>query len=228
MYKRQVKYYGLKENPANHAPTLGSRKGKEMQIWTTEEYKQFRDAIEDKPLSFYAFEILYWCGLRVGELLALTRTDINLTKSTISITKSLQHLKKRVIITPPKTAKGNRIIAIPNFLRDELKDFLQMQALLKDDEPLFPITKHYLRYEIQRGCKASGVKQIRVHDLRHSHVSLLIDMGFSAVAIGDRVGHESASITYHYAHLFPTVQKDMANQLNTLNTDEEEDDDFDV
>ena len=223
-----VKYYGLKENPANHAPTLGSRKGKEMQIWTTEEYKQFRDAIEDKPLSFYAFEILYWCGLRVGELLALTRTDINLTKSTISITKSLQHLKKRVIITPPKTAKGNRIIAIPNFLRDELKDFLQMQALLKDDEPLFPITKHYLRYEIQRGCKASGVKQIRVHDLRHSHVSLLIDMGFSAVAIGDRVGHESASITYHYAHLFPTVQKDMANQLNTLNTDEEEDDDFDV
>ena len=223
-----VKYYGLKENPANHAPTLGSRKGKEMQIWTTEEYKQFRDAIEDKPLSFYAFEILYWCGLRVGELLALTRTDINLTKSTISITKSLQHLKKRVIITPPKTAKGNRIIAIPNFLRDELKDFLQMQALLKDDEPLFPITKHYLRYEIQRGCEASGVKQIRVHDLRHSHVSLLIDMGFSAVAIGDRVGHESASITYHYAHLFPTVQKDMANQLNTLNTDEEEDDDFDV
>ena len=107
-------------------------------------------------------------------------------------------------------------------------NFLQMQALLKDDEPLFPITKHYLRYEIQRGCKASGVKQIRVHDLRHSHVSLLIDMGFSAVAIGDRVGHESASITYHYAHLFPTVQKDMANQLNTLNTDEEEDDDFDV
>ena len=67
---------------------------------------------------------------------------------------------------------------------------------------------------MEYGCKASGVKEIRIHDLRHSHVSLLIDLGYSAVAIGQRVGHESVEITYHYAHLFPTVQKDMAEKLN--------------
>ena len=67
---------------------------------------------------------------------------------------------------------------------------------------------------MEYGCKASGVKEIRIHDLRHSHVSLLIDLGYSAVAIGQRAGHESVEITYRYAHLFPTVQKDMAEKLN--------------
>jgi integrase len=67
---------------------------------------------------------------------------------------------------------------------------------------------------MDRGCKAAGVKRIRIHDLRHSHVSLLIDMGFTALAIGDRVGHESEKITYRYAHLFPTRQSEMADRLN--------------
>ena len=67
---------------------------------------------------------------------------------------------------------------------------------------------------MEYGCKQSGVKKIRIHDLRHSHVSLLINMGYSAVAIGDRVGHESVDITFRYAHMFPTVQKEMANKLN--------------
>ena len=59
-----------------------------------------------------------------------------------------------------------------------------------------------------------GVKKIRIHDLRHSHVSLLIDMGFTALAIGNRVGHEAEKITYRYAHLFPSVQTEMANRLD--------------
>ena len=67
---------------------------------------------------------------------------------------------------------------------------------------------------MQSGCNKSGVKKIRIHDLRHSHVSLLINMGFSALAIADRLGHESADITYRYAHLFPSVQDDMAKALN--------------
>ena len=71
----------------------------------------------------------------------------------------------------------------------------------------------YLGHEMERGCKASGVKKIRIHDLRHSHVSLLINMGFSALAIGKRVGHETEKITYRYAHLFPTVQNEMAEKL---------------
>ena len=92
------------------------------------------------------------------------------------------------------------------------------------DERSFPVTKYYLNHEMVRGCKASGVKKIRVHDIRHSHVSLLINMGFSALAIGERVGHEAEKITYRYAHLFPTVQTEMADRLNdarVLDTKEE-------
>lgn len=76
------------------------------------------------------------------------------------------------------------------------------------------VNKSYLYREMERGSKASGVKRIRIHDLRHSHISLLIDMGFSALAIADRVGHESIDITYRYAHLFPTRQTEMADKLN--------------
>ena len=67
-----------------------------------------------------------------------------------------------------------------------------------------------------RASKAAGVKRIRIHGLRHSHISLLIEMGFSAVAIADRVGHESTEITFRYAHLFPSTQQTMADQLNSL------------
>ena len=79
---------------------------------------------------------------------------------------------------------------------------------------IFPISKHYLLHEMIRGAKATGVKRIRIHDIRHSHVSLLIDMGFSALAIADRVGHESIDITYRYAHLFPSKQTEMADRLS--------------
>ena len=102
---------------------------------------------------------------------------------------------------------------MPDFLADEIKDYYASLYGYSEKDLLFPITKSYLHHEIDRGCKETGVKKIRVHDLRHSHVSLLIDLGFSAVAIADRVGHESIDITYRYAHLFPTTQKDIAKKL---------------
>lgn len=87
----------------------------------------------------------------------------------------------------------------------------------KKTDRLFQVTKSFLHHEMERGCKLSGVKKIRIHDLRHSHISLLIDMGFSAVAIADRVGHESIDITYRYAHLFPSKQIEMADRLDMEN-----------
>ena len=132
----------------------------------------------------------------------------------MTINKSYQRLKRRDVITSPKTKKSNRVIKMPQFLSDEMQDCLKLYYSLKPGDRLFPVTKHYLSHEMDRGSKAAGVKWIRIHDLRHSHVSLLIDMGFTALAIGDRVGHESEKITYRYAHLFPTKRAEMADRLN--------------
>ena len=184
-----------------------------MLFWTKDEYQKFANAMMDKPLSFYAFEMLYWCGIREGELLALTPADFDFEKGTVKISKSYQRLHGEDVITSPKTKKSNRTIKMPKFLCEEIQDYLGMLYGVKKKDRIFTVTKSYLHHEMDRGAKEAGVKRIRIHDLRHSHISLLIDMGFSAVAIADRVGHESIEITYRYAHLFPSKQNEMVEKL---------------
>jgi len=209
-----VKFYGLSSSPAKKVGSMGKKKGSEMQFWTKEEYMKFADEMRDKSLSYYALQMLYWCGIRMGELLALTPADFDFEKKTVSISKSYQRIKKRDVITSPKTEKSNRIITIPQFLCDEIQDYLKTLYSVGFDERMFPITKSYLHNEMKRGASGAGVKRIRIHDLRHSHISLLIDRGFTAIAIADRVGHESIDITYNYAHLFPSRQEEMADKLD--------------
>lgn len=214
IFNHAIKYYGLQINPASKVGNMGSEQPKEMEFWTKAEYLQFLEAMLDKPLSYYAFEMLYWCGIREGELLALTPADFDFINNTVRINKSYQRINKQDIITSPKTKKSNRIVQMPDFLSKEIQDYLNQLYGAEPNSRIFPITKHYLKHEMQRGCKETGVKPIRIHDLRHSHISLLIDMGFTALAIADRVGHESIDITYRYAHLFPTRQQEMAQKLN--------------
>lgn len=209
-----ARFYGLKSNAAATAGCMGSEKHKEMLFWTKEEYLKFAEVMMDKPQSYYAFEVLYWCGIREGELLALTPADFDLDKGLLSITKSYQRLKGRDVITDPKTPKSVRVIQMPQFLTDEIRDYLKSLYKVQPDQRIFEVTKSYLHHEMDRGAKEAGVKRIRIHDLRHSHVSLLIEMGFSALAIADRVGHESVDITYKYAHLFPSKQQEMAQKLD--------------
>jgi len=216
LFNHAVRYYSLPVNPAQKAGNMGSEEKKEMLFWTKAEYDKFIDAVMDKPISYYAFEMLYWCGIRMGELLALTPADFDFVRGTVSITKSYQRINKQDVITTPKTKKSIRVIQMPSFLCDEMQDYLRRLPGAEDGSRIFPISKHYLHSEMQRGSKAAGVKRIRIHDLRHSHISLLIDQGFSALAIADRVGHESIDITYRYAHLFPTRQTEMADKLDSL------------
>ena len=200
---------------------MGTEGKTEMRFWTKAEYLRFVDAMMDKPMPFYAFEMLYWCGIREGELLALTPADFNFEVGTVTINKSYQRLRGQDVVTSPKTPKSNRIIKLPKFLCEEMQEYIRMYYGIQPNDRIFPVTKHYLKHEMERGCKATGVKEIRIHDLRHSHVSLLIDMGFSALAIAERVGHESIDITYRYAHLFPTRQTEMAEKLDMERTEEE-------
>lgn len=208
-----VRFYELKSNPAAKVGNMGKGSSREMDFWTKEEYLKFSDSMMDKPISFYAFEMLYWCGIRLGELLALTKSDFDFEASTVSITKSYQKLDGRDVITDPKTPKSKRIITMPDFLSEEMQEYINSLYGLKKDDRLFLFTKSYLHHEIDRGSKEQGIKRIRVHDIRHSHVSLLIELGFTPVAIAERMGHESIDITLHYAHMFPTKQKEMAEKL---------------
>jgi integrase len=214
IFNHAVRFYHLPYNPAQRAGTMGSEEHKEMLFWTKEEYLKFADAMMDKPVSYYAFEMLYWTGIRCGELLALTPADFDFSDRTLTINKSYQRLKGRDVITSPKTPKSNRTIKMPKFLCEEMQEYIGMLYEIGEKERIFTITKSYLHHEMDRGSKVAGVKRIRIHDLRHSAISLLIEMGFSALAIAERVGHESIDITYRYAHLFPTKQTEMADKLD--------------
>lgn len=150
--------------------------------------------------------------------MALTYKDIDFNEKTISINKSYQRIGKEDVITEPKTTKSNRVIALPNFLCTELKEYINKLYDVDLNTRLFQITKHYLYHEIKRGCKLSGVKKIRVHDLRHSHASLLIELGFSPLLIAERLGHDNIETTLNtYSHLYPHKQTELADTLNKLN-----------
>ena len=88
IFNHAERYYDLTDNPVRRVDKIGSKKGGEMQFWTKDEYLRFSEAVMDKPLSFYAFEVLYWTGIRRGELLALTPSDFIFETSELSITKS--------------------------------------------------------------------------------------------------------------------------------------------
>lgn len=214
IFNHAVRLYDLLNNPVRKAGAFGEENPEEMLFWTKEEYLQFIPAMADKTYSYLAFEILYWCGIRLGELRALTPTDFDFEKNTLSITKSYQKIKGRDVVTKPKTKNSVRTVYMPEMVAMEMKDFLDGIYGLNPEERIFQFSKSYLHHEMDRGVKATGVKRIRIHDLRHSHVSLLINMGFSVLAIGNRVGHESEKITYRYAHLFPSVQDEMVQALD--------------
>ena len=211
------RFYDLNTNPCGKAGTIGKAKAEEMDYWTYDEYIAFREGVKDKSLSYICFEVLYWTGMREGELLALSPADIDLDNKTISINRTYQRIEGKDVFTSPKTRKSKRKIPIPDFLCQELSDYIQSRYMLDADERLFPVTKSYLSHEMIRGCKNTGVKKIRIHDIRHSHASLLINQGCDALVLADRLGHEKVSTTLNtYSHLFPHKQQELVNNLEQL------------
>ena len=131
-----------------------------------------------------------------------------------------------ILVEPARKIRiGNKLYFGENaldFLSDELKNYMENLYQVETGERVFPITKNGMYHEMQRGCKASGVKKIRIHDLRHSHVSMLMEQGVSPIDIANRVGHEAIQITYHYAHSYDTKGKEIANLLEKLEDKENE------
>lgn len=211
------KYYGLHTNPVANAGAFGRKRAEAMQFWTREEFMSFSEAIKDNDESHIAFLILFWTGMRSGELLALQASDILLKEHSIRINKNYARLSGEDLILPTKTPKSNRMVTIPQWLCDELARFIRDSGRATGKGRLFTLNKYYLNREIQRGCRLAGVKKIRVHDLRHSRASMLIELGFAPLLIAERLGHENVQTTLEtYSHLYPNKHKEVADRLQDI------------
>ena len=216
IFNYAVKYYELRENPCRKAGSIGSGQAGEMQFWTLEEFRRFIRALPPDAPTTLAFQTLYFTGMRVGELLALTRSDLDCTARTIRISKSCQRSRKGDIVTPPKTARGNRSVSIPAFLADLLNHYADTLPS-GGDILLFPFHKYILTKTLNDSCTRLGLKRIRLHDLRHSHASLLIELGCTPLLIAERLGHEKVETTINvYSHLYPGKQQEVADRLENL------------
>jgi len=215
-----VKYYRLSNNPCKLAGSIGKKQAEGMAIWTPAEFSRFLEGLGDKPASRAAFLLLFWTGIRSGELLALTAADFDFAAGTLSITKNYARQSGEDLILSPKTPKSRRVVTLPDFLVEALEGYVAARP----EGRLFPKTKHFLYHEMQRGCGQAGLPPIRVHDLRHSHASFLIEKGFSPLLIAERLGHENIQTTLQiYSHLYPNKQQEVARQIQAFYMEHEQD-----
>ena len=218
-----IKYYGLLRNPAVLAGSMGKRKPREeMQFLTLAEFSRLRDALlADGEIVFAtAFSFLFLSGCRKGEMLALTATDFDFEAGTVSINKTYTRIGTKDIVTTPKTAKSVRVIVLPSSLVRIMKDYIKGLGVISPKQRIFDcVSADALRIKLHRYTEKAGIPQIRIHDLRHSHASLLIEQGISPLAIADRLGHESAQTTLTtYSHPYPGKQKEVADKLQKVLT----------
>lgn len=163
-----------------------------------------------------ALQLLFYSGMRFGELLALTLADLDFKENTIHITKSLQHKAGGDIVTPPKTDNGIRTITMPEAIMRELADYAHKIYGITPSDRVFIFSKSLIRGNMKRGAEKANIPFIRIHDMRHSHVSLLINMGFSPHLIAERIGDTIQMINSTYGHLYPSKHNEVAEKLNQI------------
>lgn len=209
------KYYGLEKNHANLSGSIGRKYSNIVNFWTLKEYKRFIKAV-DNELDRLAFQLLFWTGIRAGELLALRISDFSFENNMFHISKTYARLKGKDLIFPPKTPAGNRSLSIPAFLSLDLKRYFNIHKI-SPDQRIFHFSKYHLYSAMNKACNRSLVKKIRIHDLRHSHASLLLELNFSPSVIASRLGHESILTTMRiYSHLYPDINMKISEKLNKL------------
>ena len=219
-----VRFYELRSNPCHKAGSMGKSKADERPYWTLEEFQKFSDAIMDKRDSWMAFQILFWTGMRIGELLALQVKDVNFEDGTIRVDESLTRLDGEDLITAPKTESSVRVITIHKELQVEIREYISTLYRPKPGTRLFAgRTKSFFEHEMERGIKLSGVKKITVHCTRHSHASMLVQMGFSPIEIAKRLGHGKVTTTIEtYCHQSRDAQEKSADRLGKVDRGEED------
>ena len=232
IFNYAVRYYKLKENPVRLAGTIGKANAGRIDFWTVDEFNCFTAALTaetpfriqhvhrlaDTETLLFAFNVLLFTGLRIGEFLALTVADYNAAEQTLNINKSLAVLNGQPIIQPPKTPKSKRVIKLPEKLCAMFSSYIASMYEPQADERLFPmLNKHSLAKALKTTAKQAGLKPIRLHDLRHSHASMVINLNYSPKALAERLGHDDVKTTLNtYGHLYPNKDSELAEKLNVL------------
>ena len=216
IFNYACRYYKLASNPAREAGSIGKKKAGTMQFWTVEQFEQFIQHVGELPARV-GFKTLFWTGMRIGELLALTPADLDLDNRIITVARSFQSIDEEEVITDPKTDKGIRFIEIPQKLAEDLRDYLGRFFDLQADQRIFPYTKSYFHHKMTAACKKAGLQKIRLHDLRHSHASVLINMGAPVLLVKERLGHENVETTLEiYGHLYQKTASEAVQKLDDL------------
>lgn len=226
-----VRYYGLKENPIHKVgkAKVPNEIKEPMRFRTLEEFKEVYKHIGDIKAKT-AINILYWTGIRKGELLALKWSCIDLDNKKLRIESSLQRIKGKDIITPTKTYE-TRVLSLGDSTVEILKEYKSKVYNPQPNNIVFDWEKRFIENGIRYGVKGANdeikaynythevkrplIKRIHVHGLRHSHASYLINNGINIVLISKRLGHKNTSITLDtYSHFFPLEDDKMIEIIN--------------
>ena len=200
IFNYAVKYFGLPKNPCMESVGTQKRNADNIDFWTLDDYTEFRshaDLIEYRII----YDLLFYSGMRIGELRALTLSDIDFNKNTIRINKTLH--RGTDIATTPKTPNSVRDVSMPVEIMTELKEYTTHIYDLTDGNALFFVEYQSVTRYKNEICSKYQLPQIRIHDLRHSHVSLLINLDCDMMMIADRIGDTLATVQNTYAHLYP-------------------------
>lgn len=217
--KFNAKYYDTPNPMENVDPPKNQEIKKEMDFWTFEEFQKFISVIENDETYKTFFEALYVTGCRRGEMLAISRNDIDENANILSISKSITIRADGAPwkITTPKNKYSVRKIYIPHSLAlrmVELAEIHKGQFVFGGDEPLRPTS---IDRNMRKYVDKAGVKRIRVHDLRHSCASYLISKGVSILAVSKRLGHATTQQTLNtYSHIMPSDQQYLEGILNEM------------
>lgn len=208
-----VKYYNLPQNPFDKVerPSIS----KHVADFLEQDEWEKLSAVFDSPHHKAVYNTLYWSGMRIGELMAISLADLNFNTNTISITKQYNSDTRQ--IGSPKSNHSIRTITMPAFAMNIIKEYLDMLT----DAPTYPFqlnTAKGYNWKLQRYCQKAGIKKITVHSLRHSHASLLLRQGTPVNLVAQRLGHSSGAITMNiYApHVYENQDAELADMLNKL------------
>lgn len=221
IFNYAVKYYHLAENPCKLAGSIGKGRATEMNIWTEKQFERFL-SFENKPQYQLAFNILFYTGMREGELLALTAESLLRDERSLRVNKNFAIVDGVEMFLTPKSEASIRDVAIDQALYEDILAWIELLGI-QDDERLFIFGRSALQHEMRTVLTKAELPRIRVHDLRHSHASMLIEMGVPVTEIAKRLGHDSPATTLRvYSHLYPGKERNIADLIDKRRSEKPE------